>query len=84
MCRIAARCTVRLCTSMAHFMISTIFKYQNDFNVFSNSPVFHTRLLDIKLTEDDLKKIEISRNISELYMKVFLILVHLWVLTISY
>ena len=46
--------------------------------------MFHTCLLDVKLTEDDLKKMEICRNISELYVTVFLIFVHLLVLTTKF
>ena len=45
--------------------------------------MFHTCVLDVKLTADDLKKMEICRNISELYAKVFLIFVHLLILIIN-
>ena len=46
--------------------------------------MFHTCLLDVKLAEDDLKKFEIFRNISELYLYVkMFIFLYLLVLNIK-
>jgi len=57
-------------TSTANFIISTIFKDQN-FNLFNNSSVSYVCLFGVRLLEDDLKKIETCRNISEFYVKVY-------------
>jgi hypothetical protein len=70
------------CTSAANIMTSAIFKDLN-FNLFDNSSVFYVRLFDVRLPEDDLKKIETCRSISELYVKLcILVLVRVLVVTV--
>jgi len=46
----------QFCTSTANLMISAIFKDLN-FNLFDNSSVFYVILFDVRLPEDELKKI---------------------------
>jgi len=46
--------------------------------------MFCIHFFDVRLPEDDLKKMELCQSISELYVKVYiLILVHLLVLSIK-
>jgi len=40
------------------------------FNLVANSYVYHT--FDVKLPEDDLKKIEACRSLRELYVEIYL------------
>jgi hypothetical protein len=40
-------------------------------DLFNNSSVFYICFFDVKLPEDDLKKVETCRSISELYVKVY-------------
>ena len=43
----------------------------NSFDVFNNSPVFWTCFFEVKLPEDDLRKIETCRSVSESRVKVY-------------
>jgi hypothetical protein len=54
-------------------MISTNFKDLN-FNLFDNSYVFYVCLFDVRLPEEDLKKIETCRNIIGLCVKLCILL----------
>ena len=47
------------------------FKGKKKINLFDNSCVLCISLLDVKLPEDDPKKIETSRSISGLYVEVY-------------
>ena len=63
-------------------MISANFKGLN-FNLFDNSYVFYVHLFDVRLPEDDVKKIETCRNIIGLYVKsCILVLVRMLVVTV--
>jgi len=70
--------------STTNFIISTNFKDYKVFNLLDKSSVFCIHLFDVRLPEDDLKKMELCWSNSELYVKVYiLILVHLLVLSIK-
>jgi len=51
-------------------MIYAVLKTRN-FNICNRSSAFNTCLFDVTLPDDDLKKVEICRSISELYVKVY-------------
>jgi hypothetical protein len=60
-------------------MISVIFNGLN-FNLIDKSSVFYVCLFDVRLPEDDLKKIETCPSISGLYVKLcILVLVRMLV-----
>ena len=46
------------------------FLWAKSLNLFNNSSVFYTCLFDVKYPEDDLKKIETCRSITESYVRV--------------
>jgi hypothetical protein len=46
------------------------FAMTNNFDLFNNSPVLYICFFDVKRPEDDLKKIETCRSISELCVSV--------------
>lgn len=50
-----------------HFQSPTVFKY--DINLSDNSPVLYKFWFNVKLPEDDLKRIETCRSISGFYVK---------------
>jgi hypothetical protein len=58
-------------------MISTAFKDLN-FYLFVKSLVFFICLFDVRLSEDDLKKIEIFRSISGLYVEMYTLMLVLF------
>ena len=52
--------------------------------MFDNSSVFCVCLFDVRIPEDDLKKIETWRSISGLYVKLYILMfLHLLALSIS-
>jgi hypothetical protein len=47
------------------------FLVTNSFDIFNKSPVLFVCFFDVKLPEDDLKKIETCLSISEMYVNVY-------------
>jgi len=45
--------------------------YVQNFTLFDYSSVFYLCLFDVKLPEDELNEVEKSRNLGELYVKLY-------------